>query len=124
MPTKDTEEPEDDEYAPLYTELEKIELPRNENVDEKKCRELLGRQKPVLYDGPESDGLRLAVASENSRVRKEAQKYCDHEFGVSYDETYTADARLKLQRDAVCEKCGLRQTDIATEEVSEEAIWR
>ena len=111
-------------YAPLYVEMGKIALPKNnENPDDEKCKQLLAKSKANSFysKDPEDSGLNLASASACAEIEKEAEKICDHHFTTRFWESYTGDARLKLDRDVSCEKCGFHHRDTVEEQV--EARW-
>lgn len=120
---KEAEEKESEKYKNLYQEMEKISLPqKNKNPDDEKAQELLSTMHEG-FEGEESDGLNLAVASGNAKIRKKAQRFCNHNFKIKYNETYTSDARKKLERTVECEKCGFFKKDSVEDELSENAIW-
>ena len=111
-------------YAPLYVEMGKIALPKNnENPDDEKCKQLLAKSKANSFysKDPEDSGLNLASASACAEIEKEAEKICDHHFTTRFWESYTGDARLKLDRDVSCEKCGFHHRDTVEEQA--EARW-
>lgn len=111
-------------YAPLHIEMEKIALPKNnENPDDEKCRELLEKSKANSFysKDPEDSGLNLASASACAKIEKEAEKMCNHNFKIQFWKTHTGDARLKLERDVSCDKCGFHHRDTVEEQL--EARW-
>lgn len=110
------------EYEHLFKQLPDRKI-KSENNDEK-AQEILAKRNFNFFRGPESDGLNLNISAENSRLEKEAQKYCEHELEEEIDRTYTADARKKIKRRIYCEKCGLEIVDEVSDPVSDEAIWR
>jgi hypothetical protein len=111
-------------YAPLYVEMGKIALPKNnENPDDEKCKQLLKKSKANYFSSkdPEDSGLNLASTSACTKIEKEAEKFCNHHFKTQFWETYTGDARLKLERDVSCTKCGFSHRDTVKEQVA--ARW-
>lgn len=105
-------------YAPLYKRMKEMPLPKqNSNPDDKKCQEILKTMKQGFPDFEENEGLNLAVAHKNAEIEAEAQKYCNHNFKVRYEETYTQDSRLKLIREVSCDKCGFKKIDEVEEPV-------
>jgi len=105
-------------YAPLYEKMKEKPLPKqNSNPDDEKCQEILKTMKQGFPDFEENEGLNLAVAHKNAEIEAEAQKYCNHNFTVRYEETYTQDSRLKLIREVSCDKCGFKQVDEVEEPV-------
>lgn len=93
--------------------------------NEKRFRELKEQASAIkFFDGPEMDGVNLAVASQRESLLSEARKHCPHEIFVNYEYSYTADARKLIRRICECPKCGLTHVDEVAEEISEEAIWR
>ena len=105
---------EDEKYAPLYAEMKKIAMPKNnENPDDEKCKELLktAQANSFYNEDPEYSGLNLASASYCVGIYREAGKLCNHNFKINFDRTYTEDARLKLVREVSCEKCHFSHKD-------------
>lgn len=111
------EKKQKEEYAGLYEEMKKKPMPENnQNPDDEKCQEIMKQQKKG-YSGAESEGLNLAVASQNTEIRKKAQKHCDHEFETEFFHDYTQDSRKRLERTVKCKKCGFEQVDVVKEKV-------
>ena len=114
-----------EEYKELYSKLKKISLPENNtNPDEEKMKEILNKKDNRYFNDPEMDGVNLSISSANARLVLEAQKYCDHEFEVEYNEDYTNYIRMKLTRIVSCDKCGFELKKTITEELGENAFWR
>lgn len=115
---KKEEEEKKKAYAPLYEKMKEKSLPKqNTYSDDQKCQEILMTRKQGYPDYEENEGLNLAVAHKNAEIEAEAQKYCNHEFKIKYEETHTQDHRLKLIRTVSCEKCRLTQIDEVEEPV-------
>jgi len=110
-------------YAHLKTQLPPLRKYNTKNND-KKAQEFLDKANKISYysDDDEDDGLNLAVSSNKEKIRKEARKYCNHDFDISYYKTYTADARKLLERTVECKKCGLYYKDKVSDPLSEETI--
>ena len=109
-----------------YEELaEKLPpLPEIPEGDEKRFQELKKEAEALrFYEGPEADGLNLAVAARREEIMAEAQKYCHHDLQVRYHAGYTVDGRRRLIRECFCEKCGLFRMEEAREELSIEAFF-
>jgi len=100
------EEKKVEDYKHLEDQLPEIDIENGTYVPESK----------KVYDGPESDGLNLAV-----NAQKKADKNCKHEIKVTYRRTHKADGRKMIERIVECKKCGLVQKDTASENVSETA---
>jgi hypothetical protein len=111
----------EDKYASLKEELPEINI-KTDNNDE--LAQKLIKEAGVIeyYNGPESDGLNLAVSSKKGKLLQEAQKHCKHELQTGYNEGYTNDARKELTRTITCKKCGLHKTDVVRESVDNEKI--
>jgi len=111
------------EYDTLKSKLPPI--PNFHNTpNEKKFKKIMSKISNQYFSGKEDDGLNLAISSENERIRSEARKYCNHNIEITYHNTFTADARKKIERIIECKKCGLYILDTAEEPVSDSAIWR
>lgn len=112
------EEERREKYAPLYEQMKEIPMPKqNTYSDDKKCQDILKQRQQGFSDFEENEGLNLAVAHKNAEIEAEAQKYCNHDFKVKYEEGYTEDSRLKLIREVSCDKCGFKQVDEVEEPV-------
>lgn len=112
------------EYKKLYNKLKKIPLPENNShPDKEKMKEILSKKDDRYFNGPEMDGVNLSISSANAKLVLDAQKYCNHEFEVKYNEDYTGDIRMKLTRIVSCDKCGFELRKIVTEELGEKAFW-
>ena len=100
-------------------------VPPKSDKDDKKAKRLLAEAKSIsYYNGPESEGLNLAVDRERAKLRKEAAKHCIHDWETKISQSYTQDARRKVIRTITCKKCGWTKKDMKTEAVGSRAIRR
>ena len=110
-------------YQPLVDQLPErtFETTRNDE----KAQHLLKEAAEIKdVKGPEMDGVNLHQSQRRQALRREAKKHCDHTIEEKIYYGHTGDARRKVERELNCEKCGMSVHDEASEELSEEAMWR
>jgi len=110
-------------YQPLVDQLPErtFETTRNDE----KARQLLKDAAEIKdVKGPEMDGVNMQQSMRRQALRQEARKHCDHTIEKQHYYGHTGDARLKVERELTCEKCGLSVHDEVSEELSEKAMWR
>ena len=105
------------EYRELLEKLPQITPPVGGSDDEKAQELLHEADKIRYYDGDEDGGLNESIDAEKRALRKEAKKYCLHEWKTTMKKEMTQDVRLRVVRMIECVKCGMAHRDVVEEEV-------
>jgi hypothetical protein len=99
-------------YADLESTLPVRDF--NNTPDVAKFQNIMADLTLLSFQGDDDENLNLSVISHDSKIKREAQQYCDHDIIINISRTYSENAKLKIIKTYTCEHCGLKITDIVT----------
>ena len=120
------EQEKEKRYTQLIEKLSKenpIEKIINKStVSDEKVKEILSKLNKNNYTDSEDEGIAISINSINSKIYKEAQSKCNHDFEISFKNDLTSTIRKRVSRTIKCEKCHLLHEISIVEEKEPEWI--
>ena len=111
------------DYAHLMIQLPEIHYPEN-TPDQEKYSALMAKIDNHYFRGSEDDGLNISIAAFNSRIRKEAKEFCNHDWTIEYNYGTSPFHHLELTRTITCKVCGYTMQDKVADPPTYEEMMR